>query len=178
MRARERSIVRAVLSSCPSRTRFSIKLREARGQHNARPVAFASVRPCRSGCVDLRCRNGLAARSQGAGLCGRACGRSAFSLPPAGDAGSGDQTAGRIRPGSLARNAEGASEKPRQESRPDGAHAADWGNVVQGEKRKTSRAGRSVSCVDQPRGVRAGRAWLKRLFTRPAKLKPALRPAR
>jgi hypothetical protein len=50
----------------------------------------------------------------------------------------------------------------------DGAHAADWSK---------GRSGRPRVCTLGGPPVRAGRAWLKRIFRRPAKLKPALRPA-
>ena len=50
----------------------------------------------------------------------------------------------------------------------DGAHAAEWSK---------GRSGRPRVCTLGGPPVRAGRAWLKRIFRRPAKLKPALRPA-
>ena len=66
-----------------------------------------------------------------------------------------------------------AQRKTRHESPPDRAHVPTGQRPPMGEAEDLA----CVSCVDQPRGVRAGRAWLKRIFPRPAKLKPALRPA-
>ena len=77
------------------------------------------------------------------------------------------------KPGSLARNADGSNEKLRQESRAEGL-------TVRTAQRPPRGEAEDLACgtVRGPTPSRARRSSVaERIFPRPAKLKPALRPA-